>query len=453
MPAAYLKTPAGIMEILALFRRHSLNYLLFKCEHIFQGQNKNLDILFETEKDYERAAILLEEKGFSVRLSEKVEKYKTMYAGFLDDIPYSIHLHREIAWHGMVALDKKEVFMRAQKVHSLVKIPCLEDSLLIHAAHVLFENFLVTEREENYLRQAYAPGVDKGYILRQLRQNHWRYGFRKVLRYNSGDKLPKIVIGKVWLRKLLWEPAAAFYLSRKLAKKIGRKMISRRRGCLISLSGINGSGKSTLARNLFTAYQPLTTHLGKNSHYYYYGWEPEFFLTRFLSAWFQRRDKKLFKEVNLQPEQPPGFSLYQELLFSYIFLEFYYRYRKNILPKLKKGDLIITDRYFYDIFGQYPYARNSRVLKTLLKLFPAPDAAYVLDADLPTIMQRKKTDRKNNLKIAATKRAVLPREYLLQQQQNYHRLSSLLPARRIKTGRDPERCAGLILQQTWRKVI
>src|SRR3989344_6372117 len=144
---AYRQTPLAIMNILKLFKQNQLNYILFKCDHIFEGKNKNLDILFKTNEEYRQAAQLLHQQGFVVRLSEQVERYKTMYCGLIAETMYSIHLHREIAWHGMIALDKQPVFQRAQQVHSLIIIPGKEDSILIHAAHVLFENFKVGERE------------------------------------------------------------------------------------------------------------------------------------------------------------------------------------------------------------------------------------------------------------------------------------------------------------------
>ena len=99
----YQQTPKAITYLLNIFKEHHLNYLLFKCEHIFAGENKNLDILFETEQDYYTAGRLLEQQGFAVRLSERIEKYKTMYTGFCGQELYSIHLHREVAWHGLKA--------------------------------------------------------------------------------------------------------------------------------------------------------------------------------------------------------------------------------------------------------------------------------------------------------------------------------------------------------------
>ena len=114
----YKQTPDGIMDVLELFHKYNLQYILFKCEHIFAGQNKNLDILFENNKDYWRAERLLKEKGFVLRLSEKVEKYKLMYCGFIENVMYSIHLHREVAWHGIKALDKNVIFKRKKVINS-----------------------------------------------------------------------------------------------------------------------------------------------------------------------------------------------------------------------------------------------------------------------------------------------------------------------------------------------
>ena len=47
----YKKTPKELMKVINLFGDNKLNYILFKCEHIFNGENKNLDIIFETNKD------------------------------------------------------------------------------------------------------------------------------------------------------------------------------------------------------------------------------------------------------------------------------------------------------------------------------------------------------------------------------------------------------------------
>ena len=178
----YRQTPTRIIQILELFHRHRLNYILFKCEHIFAGENKNVDILFETNQDYKKTAELLEKNGFIVRLSEKIEKYKTMYTGLYENNIYSFHLHREIAWHGIIALDKREVFKRKKVINSLIIIPSVEDSLLIHAAHILFENFKITEKEKPILNTIEKPEINRKYLEQQIKNNKWEYGFKKIIK-------------------------------------------------------------------------------------------------------------------------------------------------------------------------------------------------------------------------------------------------------------------------------
>jgi len=37
----YKNTPEEVMEVIDLFYKNNLNYIMFKCEHIFEGQKKN----------------------------------------------------------------------------------------------------------------------------------------------------------------------------------------------------------------------------------------------------------------------------------------------------------------------------------------------------------------------------------------------------------------------------
>lgn len=447
----YKNTPPEIMDIIKRFHQNNLSYLLFKCEHIFAGENKNMDVLFETEEDYRKAARLLLEKGFVLRMSEKVEKYKSMYCGLLNGILYSVHLHREIAWHGIKALGKSLVFERKKivKANPAIIIPSLEDSILIHAGHILFENFAVTGKEETILKKINDSGINHAYIREQLSGNHWETGFQKVILCQNQLRKKDIFVS--WLGKLSQEPFTAAYFSKKAILALLRKVDFRRKGCLISLSGVNGSGKSTLARKVLEKYKEITAHLGVRQHYYYFGWKPEMPLTKLLSKLFKKRDAHIFKKINYS-ENVKKFDLFQELLFTYSFTEFYYRYLKNIRPRLRRGDMVITDRYFYDFYGQYPYAKNSLILKPLLKLFPKPDFSYVLDAELGQIIKRKKINE-NTRGIQEIHREAMPVPYLQRQRENYLYLTTLLNATKIENGENLDENAKKIISGSWRELI
>lgn len=449
---SYKQTPDAIGEVLELFHRHDIKYLLFKCEHIFAGENKNLDILFETNSAYKEAARLLKLEGFVIRLSERIEKYKTLYFRFRNGVPCSIHLHREIAWHGMRALDKELVFRRQRKISQLISVPSREDSLLIHAGHVLFENFRITNKEQEVFALLRSPTIGRNYLKRQLRKNHWEQGFWEVLRTaRTTQPLPPQKVLLLWLLKLSQEPSTFLYLLKKGARRLLRSVPLGRTGCLIACIGVNGSGKSTLSRKVLEAYTPCTEHLGKKQHYYYYGWEPRFFLTRIGSRFLQKKKKALFKNVVLG-RKVRKFDFFQEILFLYLTFEYYYRYLVDIKPKLQKNILVVTDRYFYDIYGQYPYAVHSKILPLLIKYFPRPDATFCLTAPASELQQRPKTDRNAGRQIIELERTVLPKEYLQKQQRNYEALARIVPLQQLNTDESINKTCQKVVDRTWRRM-
>jgi len=455
----YKKTPKELMKVINLFGNNKLNYLLFKCEHIFEGENKNLDIIFETNKDYYQAAQLLEQSGFILRFSEKFERYKTMYCKLIGKEMFSIHLHREIAWHGIKALNKKAVFERKKEVAQGIFIPSKEDSILIHAGHVLFENFKITRKEEMWLDLINENGIEMKYIKKQLKKNYWKEGFKEVIKINQerNTQLKKRKIVYLWFKKIIFEPLTGLYLGRKLMRLLLRYPKLKRKGYLISFIGTNGTGKSTITKELLNDYSGVTKHLGIEGQYYYYGWNPTFFLTKLISNFLKNKNKKLFQETVLKKisDKNEKFSIKQEMLLLYQFVEFYYRYLIQVRSKLNKNDLVITDRYFYDIYGQYPYAKRSLVFPLLIKLFPKPDFTFLLDAKPEELQKRGKTNKRNQEMIEEIEREVLPLEYLRQQRNNYHALTKKRKEVHIidTTNKNINHNCKEIMKKTWKKII
>ncbi len=458
----YKKTPKELMNVINLFYKNKLNYVLFKCEHIFEGEKKNLDIIFESKEEYHQAAQLLEQNGFVLRFSEKFEKYKFMHCKLIGKEMFSVHLHREIAWHGIKALDKKAVFKRKQEVAPGIFIPSKEDSILIHAGHVLFENFKVTKKEKVWLDLINENNIEVKYIKKQLKKNGWKKGFKEVIKINQegNTKLKKSKIVYWWFKKIMFEPLTGLYLGRKLMRILLRYPKLKRKGYLVSFIGTNGTGKSTITKELLSDYSEVTKHLGIKGQYYYYGWNPTFFLTKFISGYLKKRDKKLFQETVLKEiseknisDKNEKFSIKQETLLLYQFIEFYYRYLIQIKPKLNKNDLVITDRYFYDLYGQYPYVKRSLIFPLLIKLFPKPDFTFLLDAKPEELQKRGKTNKRNQEKIEKIEREVLPLEYLHKQRENYFKLTKVIKIQIINTENNSKENINEIIDQIWKEMV
>lgn len=410
MSETLAKIPENIRQVLSLFC--SLNYVLFKCEHILQGANKNVDLLL-SDDDYEKVSAILDENGFALYMPENVEKFKKMYVKYelleckIGGVPAvnapcclltAIHLHREVAWHGVVVLSKKDILERA-KDH----LPSAEDSLLIHSAHALFENFNVSSVHRSLLKSCKVTSLDYKYIDQQLQDHGWKKAFYSFI---ESFKISKMVVVSAYFGLLVHKPHFLLPLMVKSIKAAGRMFSLRRKGYLIALVGINGSGKTTLKSSVLYHYEPLTRFVSGQANYYF-GWQSSFL--SHVRQWLMPKKNIFNSATSEEKEKVVSFSLYQELLLFYIYINGLWRYYRNVYPKLRRNYLVVCDRYFDDLYGQYPYSQRSLILKFLR--FPKADALFLLDAPIAVVLQRDKTGKQQ--------RKVQPWERLERQQQRY----------------------------------
>ncbi|MDP3698711.1 MAG: hypothetical protein Q8R47_03920 [Nanoarchaeota archaeon] len=424
--------PQELQRITGLFDQAKVDYLLFKCEHILQGKNKNLDLLLKTTDDYDRASHLLGQQGYILYMDEPVEKYKKMYILFDGKNLSAVHLHREVAWHGVVALDKENIFERARG-----KLPSSEDSLLIHSAHALFENFKVTDYHRTLLEKYKQETKDWNYIDWQLAQFGWKKSFYHFLPHFSLN--PRIIVG-AYGGRLRREPPRIFTLLKKVLDAVVRRISLKKKGYLLCLIGMNGAGKSTTKEALLQAYYPLTTFVA-GQYGYYFGWKQSLLGKVFSIFPTPKEGKKLFDKVS--EEKVKSFDLFQEFLFLFVYIKFLARYAKDIYPHLRRKELVITDRYFYDLYGQYPYSEKSRIMKLLP--IPRPHQLILLEVSVETAMKR---DKGGN-----AVRAVQPRKKLEGQHRRYQEIAAKYDALIINAENDFEKNISLIIKHSWREYI
>ena len=146
------------------------------------------------------------------------------------------------------------------------------------------------------------------------------------------------------------------------------------------------------------------------------------------------------------------FSIFKELLFVYNYFEYLWRYLFVIYPKLRKNKLVIADRYFYDIYGQYSYSKVSKLVNFLFKLYPKPDFLFVLDAKLDSILKRDKNIKlfSNNVK-RSNQRVVHETQYLADQKKRYLFLKEKLNGILIATEKQIDKNINLIIKESWYK--
>ena len=154
-----------------------------------------------------------------------------------------------------------------------------------------------------------------------------------------------------------------------------KKKIEKRKSkktMLIAIEGIDGSGKTTIAYFLKETLEKC-------------GYNVVLFKEPGDSPWglFVKEIKKI---TRLKPE----------LELKLFILDRKYNVKKNILPELKKGKLVILDRYYYSTIAyQGACGLNADLIKKINEKFaPKPDLVIILDVQPEKAIERIKKKRK-----------------------------------------------------------
>ena len=327
-------------------------------------------------------------------------------------------------------------------MNSLVTVPSDEDILLINAAHVLLENYYVRKYDKQIFEHVLSKKLDWNYINKQLFCYRLKKGtFELIENMKKARKFPHKVPKKTLLKAnlkaiLLRHPVRnKFFLAKQFVQFFTKRLSLRRKGLLIVFEGVNGTGKSTLSKQTVESYEKIEEKLTLKHFRYYFGWVPIIPITKWLSK--ITRKKQIYKKAAASEKKLPRFSLFYELLFLYVFLEDLVRYLVHVRPKLRKRWLVVSDRYFYHMWGQYPYSENSRIMKKLLRLFPKPDVVFLLETDLNTLSKRRKD---------------VTKEHLAGQLKRYHQLIRLVPnVSVLKTDKTVKSNSEEVIKNTWKK--
>jgi thymidylate kinase len=90
------------------------------------------------------------------------------------------------------------------------------------------------------------------------------------------------------------------------------------------------------------------------------------------------------------------------------------------------------------MYGHYPYARNSKLIKYLIKLFPKPDFVFLLDVDIETLIERRKDQTEQNLR---------------EQYENYMGLVNLVRTIKVKSKGNIDKNLYKLIEVIWKRVF
>jgi len=156
------------------------------------------------------------------------------------------------------------------------------------------------------------------------------------------------------------------------------------RAILICFTGIDGTGKTTLAKSLEESLEDS----GISSKYLWGGWRGfESFLFSQVAK-FMRENREArwgagMRSINIQ----------NNFIFTYAaWIDYFLRVFPNLLKSLYKYDLVILDRYVYDVaIGFSINTKNDceKLLRRFFYIFPKPDTTFLIDVPEEVAYTRK----------------------------------------------------------------
>jgi thymidylate kinase len=178
------------------------------------------------------------------------------------------------------------------------------------------------------------------------------------------------------------------------------KFWGKRRGILVTFIGPDGSGKSTLIYEVAKRLREIglscsTVYLGP--------WGQSILHLQKRFRWLNpspyREDYKDYytekrndKPSPLQGLKKAKLHIRSTLYYMMMIIEMWMRWLTLVLPKLRKGEVVIADRYIYDIMAGYkglPMDYQIDIREKICDLYPRPDMGVFLESAPEIIVARK----------------------------------------------------------------
>ncbi len=390
-------------ELLQRLSEKGVRYSLLRDTLPEAPELHELDILVWPEHRREFVAAA-QELGFVVRKTGIPGK--EVLAAFDGENLRLVDVHYAFIQEGLVYLSLPEALARLRKTPEGHSILSREDELL----HLFYHNLLgknhLQEKHLPRVRELLSPLPDLAYLKQRVpRANIWNCFEQFILHPETFSKDRKLA-GKSAreIRRALMLRSPANWLRWFYNRRL-RKRLHRRRGVHFAFMGVDGAGKSTIIR----AVQQQLEQAGAIKFY-----------TVYMGPWGQIRSPfmRLYKKLRLTPPEEDWLGRLREklqgrekeyslllllkkllsgkiqgwLYYLAIYLEFWYRYFREVRPRLRKGAIVLSDRYIYDlkyIYKDRPVEQFKWLRGLVCLLYPRPDRVVYLQNDPDTIVRRK----------------------------------------------------------------
>lgn len=437
-------------ELIKRLSDRGVAYALLRDSLLDAPELHELDILVWPEHR-RRFVAVARELGFVVRKTGIPGK--EVLAAFDGETLRLLDVHYAFIQEGLVYLSLPAALARLRKTPEGYSVLSREDELL----HLFYHNLLgknhLQEKHLSRVKELLSPVPDLTYLKhRVLHPKIWDCFEQFILHPETFCKDSQLAgkTARQIRRALLWRSPAnwlRWFYNRHL-----RRRLHRRRGVHFAFMGVDGAGKSTIIQ----AVQQQLEQAGGVKFY-----------TVYMGPWGQIRSPfmRLYKKLRLSPPEEDWFGRLREklqgrekeyslplllkkllsgkiqgwLYYLAIYLEFWYRYFRDVRPRLRKGAIVLSDRYIYDlkyIYKDRPVEQFKWLRGLVCRFYPRPHRVVYLQNDPDTIVRRKPQ---------------LNASQIRQFQQFYRQALATYPVLDVFTDRPPEALARQVVSAIMEK--
>ena len=379
---------------------YGIRYALLRDHPETQGI-RDLDILIDPRlrQDFLSCGLL---HKFCIIKNGRWNPGKMVMLKWAGNNSYILDIHESLIYRGYEYLDAQKTLARRQRKGEYFFLS-KEDELLTLLFHNVLAKGQIQEKHTHRLEQLLQSKLDDNYIHSHLEPYGLTAIFLKIRKNFStlSRQTKKVrVLQQAALKQLTFRPLnnglhqLRLNYVRPLAKWIGR-----RRGALIVFIGPDGCGKSSTTAAIKQSFRSATL----TTDIVYLGpWgQSQLPLVKWIKALGCKpadpNEKAIFRGQADITKNKDSLTAFQYEMRSHLFytalaIELWYRYFFLVMPKLRRGRIVLADRYIYDILIGYrnrpsQYAYSFR--QWLCAHYPKPDVVILLDADAETIYKRK----------------------------------------------------------------
>ena len=380
-----------LVDLLAdLERRHTTACVLRNFEALISapGDYKEQDFdLLVAESDVETAREVLNSAGF-VQVGRSLSRFHLDFALDVGGTRVAVDLHAgAVCWNGIPYARARSVLVRRQQDQG-IPIPGPADEVALLTLHCILDKRAFSERYQSRIAEL-IPVEGPSAVVRSLtdfvadRTAAVLTSYLVTGRYSRAAALRNVVLLNIGVLNPQHWPAV-------LRSTVGwrlRRLWPLRRGLLVAIVGPHGVGKSTVTSTIIDR---LSADGWGVKRFYMGRWRDHVLPIAGVARSYGVTASDTVsgtRSASADTQQVHGRRVYRTARDLAYVADLVLRWALRLLPATYGHDLVLTDRYAYDLLFDRSITTFGQIAITYL--YPRPDLCFFLHNDAHTLKARR----------------------------------------------------------------